>query len=190
MLVWPDVAGANDLPFFAQVTGDFLTLTMALLLCGTPEVLGLNEEHGWRTNDNERKLGVSAIKPVQKCVSQILAKHGPTHTCGACHMEQAAVWRHCQVFEIPFAAKEADHFSWKTSPQWNGAKNGVVSSPTKIIVPLCWFMGGSTHCVVTCAWKVVDAVSECLELLFRFCGSHEEQLKIANGCQQKQSVIW
>lgn len=87
----------------------------------------------------------------------------------------------------------------KSVPQKNGAKNGLIPTPTKISVALRYFAGGSAYdiCIMhgishtevfRCVWCVVDAVNKCPELSFNYPECHEKQKKIAEGFFRKSKA--
>jgi DDE superfamily endonuclease len=100
-------------------------------------------------------------------------------------MEPSSFWKLCRLLR-PFLVKKSNK---KTR---NGAKNGLIPTPTKVSVAIRYFAGGSPYDisvvhgishteVFRCVWSVVDAVNACPELSFEYPSEWKEQQKIADG---------
>jgi DDE superfamily endonuclease len=197
LLVWPwlcpEVAAASDLPFFVQA--NFITISTALLLCVTPEIFG---DHDVGSKRKEERSSYH-IKRVRKSVNEIFAQLGPHYVRRAYRMDEASFWKLCRILRPHLQGTKRKIGKNKSKPQRNGAKNGIIPSPTKVSVALRYFAGGSAYDIATThgishtdvfrsVWKVVDAVNKCSELSFNFPDNHAEQRKIAAGFQQKSKA--
>ena len=174
VLLWPDVTSANDLPFLVQA--NFITLTTALLLCETPDIFGF---------ENKKREAPAAVPRTRKSVYQIFSEFGTHYVKRAYRMDESSFWRLCRLLRPYMNIKRAVS-KGRGSRKKNGAKNGVIPSPTKISVALRWFAGGSAYDVASmhgishtdvfrCVWRVVDAVNSCPELEFSFPEDHAKQ---------------
>jgi hypothetical protein len=96
---------------------------------------------------------------------------------------------------------EAHVVKASTKKSQNGAKNGLIPSPTKISVALGYFAGGSPYDidvvhgishteVFRSIWTVVDAVNACPNLAFEYPKDHSEQQKIADGFKSNSSGVF
>ena len=81
----------------------------------------------------------------------------------------------------------------------NGAKNGVITSPTRLSVGLRHFAGGRPDDIAIvhgtshtetcrCVWRLVNAVNKCEELQIKFPTVHAHQKLIAEGFRKKSRV--
>jgi hypothetical protein len=154
----------------------FLMVACALVINLAPEVLGLQSKSE-RTVHRTRK---------RKYVNDIFNELGPYYVRRAYRMEPASFWKLCRLLR-PFVVKVSTKKKWK-----NGAKNGLIPTPTKISAAIRYFAGGSAYDisvvhgisytdVFRSVWTVVDAVNECPDLAFAYPSDHSEQQKIATG---------
>jgi hypothetical protein len=158
--------------------GNFLAVACALVATLEPELLGLQEKrkgHAFRT----RK---------RKYVNDIFNELGPYYVRRAYRMEPSSFWKLCRLLK-PFMVKESK------KKCRNGAKNGLIPTPTKISVAIRYFAGGSPYDislvhgishteVFRCVWTVVDAVNKCPTFAFGYPSSWVEQQSIADGFKE------
>ena len=193
VLLWPDVSSANDLPFFVQA--NLVTLTSAVLLCVTPELFDVKGIPG---AFDAFTVTPPAIPRERKSVYQIFKEFGPTYVRRAYRMDETDFWRLCRILR-PYMQIKKPVSKGRGARKKNGAKNGVIPSPTKISAAIRWFAGGSAYDigsmhgishtdVFRCIWRVVDAVNSCPELAFNFPENHDQQREIANGFARKSKA--
>jgi DDE superfamily endonuclease len=154
---------------------NFLVVACAVVATLDPELLGLQQKregHLHRTR-------------TRKYVNDIFNEMGPHYVRRAYRMEPSSFWKLCRLLR-PFLFKKSNK---KTR---NGAKNGLIPTPTKVSVAIRYFAGGSPYDisvvhgishtdVFRCVWSVVDAVNACPELSFQYPSDWNEQQKIADG---------
>jgi DDE superfamily endonuclease len=155
---------------------NFLVVACALVASLEPELLGLHEKrvgHVHRTRN-------------RKYVNDIFNEMGPHYVRRAYRMEPASFWKLCRLLR-PLLLKKSNK-----KKNRNGAKNGIIPTPTKISAAIRYFAGGSPYDisvvhgishteVFRCVWAVVDAINACDDLKFQYPSEHDEQQKIANG---------
>ena len=98
-------------------------------------------------------------------------------------MDETAFWRLCRLIR-PYMSVKQPVSKGRGARKKNGAKNGVIPTPTKLSAALRWFAGGSAYDIAVAhgishtdvfraVWRVVDAVNKCPELSFNFPGPHD-----------------
>jgi hypothetical protein len=106
---------------------NFLVTACTLVVSLIPESLGLQEKREGRQHRVRTR----------KFVNEIFEELGPYYVRRAYRrMEGASFWKLCRLLR-PFVVKAS------TKKCQNGAKNGLIPSPTKISVTLRYFAGGS-----------------------------------------------
>ena len=106
-------------------------------------------------------------------------------------MDETAFWRLCRLIR-PYMSVQKPVSKGRGARKKNGAKNGVIPTPTKLSAALRWFAGGSAYDIAVAhgishtdvfraVWRVVDAVNKCPELSFNFPEDYPSQWKIAEG---------
>lgn len=109
--------------------GNFLLVACAMVLALDPESVGLHPKKVASTHRNRKR----------KYVNDIFNELGPYYVRRAYRMEPASFWKLCRLLR-PFVVKVNKEKKWK-----NGAKNGLITTPTKISVALRYFAGGSPY---------------------------------------------
>jgi hypothetical protein len=107
---------------------NFLLVACALVITLAPESLGLQEK---------RKAHPPFARE-RKYVNDIFQELGPYYVRRAYLLEGASFWKLCCLLR-PMIVKPSK------KKCRNGAKNGLISSPTKISVALRYFAGGSPY---------------------------------------------
>ena len=175
VIVWLLLSTAHGHPL-SRNKRNFAMVACALVVALLPEAFGLEEKregHAHRTR-------------TRKYVNDIFNELGPYYVRRAYRMEPNSFWKLCRILR-PYVLKVSEKKTWK-----NGAKNGLIPTPTKISVAIRYFAGGSPYDIAVvhgightdvfrCVWTVVDAVNKCPELAFKYPTNHEEQQKIADG---------
>jgi hypothetical protein len=151
---------------------NFLVTACALVVSLVPESLGLQDKREGRQHRVRTR----------KFVNEIFKELGPYYVRRAYRMEGTSFWKLCRLLR-PFVVKAS------TKKCRNGAKNGLIPSPTKISVALRYFAGGSPYDIAVVhgishtevfrsLWTVVDAVNACPDLAFEYPKDHSEQQKL------------
>jgi DDE superfamily endonuclease len=176
VVLWLLLSTAKAHPMIKN-KGNFLLVACALVVALDPESIGLEPKRVVKPHRNRKR----------KYVNDIFNELGPYYVRRAYRMEPASFWKLCRLL-IPLLAKAASNKKkWK-----NGAKNGLIPTPTKISVALRYFAGGSPYDIALVhgigytdvfrsVWTVVDAVNACPELDFGYPTDHEQQQEIADG---------
>jgi DDE superfamily endonuclease len=163
---------------------NFLVTACALVVSLVPESLGLQEKREGRQHRVRTR----------KFVNEIFEELGPYYVRRAYRMEGTSFWKLCRLLR-PFVVKAS------TKKCRNGAKNGLIPSPTKISVALRYFAGGSPYDIAVVhgishtevfrsLWTVVDAVNACPDLAFEYPKDHSEQQKIADGFKSNSRGVF
>ena len=194
MLLWPDVASANNMPFFVQA--NFVTLSSAVLLCTLPSLLGFNANYG--VQKLKEKESTPHIEHVRRSICDLFLQLGISYVRRAYRMDETSFWRLCRIIRLYMIAKKPVS-KGRGRRKKNGAKNGVIPSPLKLSAALCWFAGDSAYDIAVshgightdvfrAVWRVVDAVNKCPELAFNYPESHHKQRQIAAGFARKSKA--
>jgi DDE superfamily endonuclease len=155
--------------------GNFLLVACSLVASIDPSLLGLQDKRQGHVHRTRKR----------KYVNDIFSELGPHYVRRAYRMEPSSFWKLCRLLR-PFLVKATK------KKCRNGAKNGLITTPTRISVAIRYFAGGSPYDisvvhgishtdVFRCVWSVVDAVNACPDLSFQFPSDWEEQQKIADG---------
>jgi DDE superfamily endonuclease len=92
------------------------------------------------------------------------------------------------------------HMQISRKGKFQRAPNGLIPDDVRLSAALRYFAGGKAYDIMTmhgighssfferCVWIVVDAVHRCKDLEIKYPESHDEQLKVARGFQEKSEA--
>jgi len=131
-------------------------------------------------------------------VREIFREMGPYYLKRAYRMDEESFWAlHWLLYKDLGGRVKPKKGS--TKRHRNGAKNGLIPSPTRLSAALRYYAGGRpddiaiahgiSHTeVYRCVWRVVNAVNNCPQLKIQFPADHAVQKAIAH-CFRKKSKV-
>jgi hypothetical protein len=135
-------------------------------------------------------------KRKRKYVNDIFSELGDHYVRRAYRMDVNSFWKLCRILKPHMPIP-----STMNKKHRNGAKNGLIPTPSKISCALRYFAGGSPYDisvvhgishteVFRSIWNVVDAVNACPELGFVYPKDWNEQQTIADGFKRVSRGIF
>lgn len=168
----------------------------SLILNHSPELFGFDNDDA-----NEFFQGHSSAHQERKRrpVKEIFKELGPIYVRRAYIMTEADFWALLCMLH-PYLGGTR-HTPNSKKRHRNGAKNGLITSATRLSAALRYCAGGSPYDIAVAhgishssvfesVWKVVDAVNECNHkyLSVSFPTEHQAQRKIAEGFRRKSQA--
>lgn len=184
----------------ASVVDQFrlIGLTVATLVSCFPVELGVEdvgERNGIEGHKRRHPSPGDHRKRKRKFVHDIHDELGPYYTRRAYRMPRSVFWDLHKLLEPHFAKKTRS----PKKKHKDGAKNGLITSATRLSVAIRYFAGGRpediclTHGishseVFNSVWQCVDAVNRCDELGFSFPSDHKVQSDLARAFAKKSQA--
>lgn len=143
-----------------------------------------------------------AVGRARCTIDFIFDQLGPVYARRAYRMTPQTFYRlHDLLFPSVHSGPHSSSFPHpaSTKKHRNGAKNGLITSSTRLGVALRYFAGGSTYDlavmhgispneVYKSVWAVLRAVNSCNELLIAFPANHTIQQQLADGFRNRSTA--